>query len=129
MPATRVSPPCAARSSAASTSSLSTLRDTSTTFTPSAAIWRQNSAPMPTDAPATTAHGPYLCANPLIAPLPVGLLLRAGTVPGSESRHHLVGEELEAAPAQLGRHPAHERVQRDGAVLLHQIDALVGRHD
>ena len=31
-------------------------------------------------------------------------------------REHLLGEEAQARPAQLGRHPAHERVQRHEAV-------------
>jgi len=61
--ATRVSTPCVDVSSDASASSLPALRDTSTTCTPSAAICRQNSAPIPTEAPATTAQGPYLSAN------------------------------------------------------------------
>jgi hypothetical protein len=46
------------RISSARAASGSGRRATNTTFTPSAAIWRENAAPVPSEAPATIAHGP-----------------------------------------------------------------------
>src|SRR6202011_3741174 len=43
-------------------------RDRSTTLTPRSASPSANAAPTPSEAPATTAHGPYLAANVIGSP-------------------------------------------------------------
>ena len=60
----RTSTPLLARIAAATSSSASCRRATSATLSPRWATARANSAPMPSEAPTTSAHGPYRCAKP-----------------------------------------------------------------
>ena len=56
--ATRTSAAVSARISSATASNTSRRREEITTLTPSAAIRHANAAPIPSEAPATKAHGP-----------------------------------------------------------------------
>src|SRR5256885_8916261 len=81
----RVSTPWRCVMSSAMRCNGSRRRATTTTLTPRLATARAKASPRPSDAPSTTAQGPYFSAKPI--PLPP-------SAHGPEERGHVLGEQL-----------------------------------
>src|ERR1700756_1574572 len=78
----RVWAPVRAAMPAATSSRTAWRRATSTTFTPRSASPSAKAAPTPSDAPATSAHGPYLAANiAAVGSSPKRLIAAVGSSP------------------------------------------------
>src|SRR5262249_4870305 len=80
------------------TSSRSALRRAdSATLKPSAASWRANSAPMPEDAPVTSAHGPYRLAKLEIPSIVRVVLVLSGGAEPAVPRPQPPGDQRQGA--------------------------------